>query len=322
VSRALTNHPHVKETTRKKILDVAGRLEYHKNNLAIGLVGKRTGTIGILVPEIISRFYPSVISGIEQYIKEKKYRSIICQSGESYEQEVENISLMLSHKVDGIIASHTMETRSFDHFKAVVNRGVPLVMFNRTTDQLNVSTVVVDDYEGAFRMVDFLLKSGRKRIAHLSGPSSLQNSRLRLKGYLDALAHNNVSVDEQLILSYDLHLEKVKIYVKHFLDLVPRPDALFCMNDPTAIAAMQAIKQRGLSIPKDIAIAGFSNDLSSSLISPTLTTVAQPTQEMGREAARLLLAEILPPKKKQQKVQRQESVVLKTSLLFRESTDI
>jgi LacI family transcriptional regulator/LacI family repressor for deo operon, udp, cdd, tsx, nupC, and nupG len=318
VSRALSGHPSVKEKTRIAVLELSEKLDYQRNTLALSLANKKTLLIGILVPEIMSSFFPSIIKGAEEIFAAEKYKSIICHSNENYEREVENVKLFLSQQVDGIIASHTKETRNFDHFKLVQRRGIPLVFFNRVTDLLDVPKVVVDDYEAAFNAVEHLIKQGRKRIAHLAGPDSLVNSKQRLQGYLDALEKHQIPVDNDLIISYDLTLEKVKIYVQHFLTLSHPPDALFCMNDPTAIAAMKVIKQNQLRIPEDIAIVGFSNDLSSELVNPGLTTVAQPTFGLGREAARLLLKEI--NNDGEDIKSNRKTIVLKTHLIVREST--
>ena len=320
VSRALSGHSSVKEKTRIAVLELAERLDYQRNTLALSLANRKTLLIGILVPEIMSSFFPSIIKGAEEIFDAEKYKCIICHSNENYEREVENVKLLLSQQVDGIIASHTKETRNFDHFKLVQRRGIPLVMFNRVTDLLDTPKVVVDDYEAAFNAVEHLIKKGRKRIAHLAGPDSLINSKLRLQGYLDALKKHKIPIDNDLIISYDLSLEKVKIYVQHFLTLSPAPDALFCMNDPTAIAAMRVIKQNKLRIPQDIAIVGFSNDLSSELVDPALTTVAQPTFDLGREAARLVLKEISNEGNNESAKTNHKTVVLKTQLLIREST--
>jgi LacI family transcriptional regulator/LacI family repressor for deo operon, udp, cdd, tsx, nupC, and nupG len=191
--------------------------------------------------------------------------------------------------VDGVLVSVSKETRNFDHFKIFQRKGIPIVFFNRVCDEMQVPKVVVDDYEGAFRAVDHLVRTGKRRIAHLAGPDSLLISRKRLLGYRDALHHHGLPVREELIINYDLTAEKARIYVKHLLDLAEPPDALFAINDPTAIEAMQVIKAKGLRIPEDIAVVGFSNDYASSLIEPGLTTVAQPMREIGRAAVELLL---------------------------------
>ncbi|MEJ7767240.1 MAG: LacI family DNA-binding transcriptional regulator [Chitinophagaceae bacterium] len=320
VSRALSGHPSVKEKTRIAILDLAEKLDYQRNSLAFSLANRKTLLVGIIVPEMMSSFFPSIIKGAEEIFYAEKYKCIICHSNENYDREVENVKLLLSQQVDGIIASHTKETRNFDHFKQVQRRGIPLVMFNRVTELLDVSKVVVDDYEAAFNAVEHLILNGRKRIAHLAGPDSLVNSKHRLQGYLDALLKHRMTIDNDLIISYDLSIEKVKIYVQHFLTLTPRPDALFCMNDPTAIAAMRVIKQNKLNIPGDIAVLGFSNDLSAEMVDPALTTVAQPTFGLGREAARLLLKEMNFETNAEAGKIGHKTVVLKTHLVIRDST--
>jgi len=319
VSRALSGHPSVMEKTRIAVLELAEKLDYQRNTLALSFANQKTLVIGIIVPEIISTFYSSVIIGAEEVLLKEKYRCIICHCTENYDREVDNVKLLLSQQVDGIILSHTKETRNFDHYKLIQRRRVPFVMFNRVTDLIEAPKVVVDDYEAAFRAVEYLIKLGRKRIAHLSGPDTLVNSKLRLQGYIDALKKHKIPIDNDLIISYDLSVEKVKIYVKHFLDLPSPPDALFCMNDPTAIAAMEVIKKR-LSIPEDIAVLGFSNDGSSALTNPTLTTVAQPTFDIGREAAKLLLQEINSDPDMEPPQSHHKTVILKTKLLIREST--
>lgn len=320
VSRALSGHPSVKEKTRIDVLELAEKMDYERNTLALSLANKKTRVIGIIVPEILNSFFPSVIYGAEEHLNVEKYKTIICHSNENYEKEVENVKLLLSQQVDGIILSHSKETRNFDHLKLIQRRGIPLVMFNRVTDMVEVPKVVIDDYEAAFNAVEHLIKNGRKRIAHLAGPDSLINSKHRLNGYLDALTKNKIPIDNELIISYDLSIDKVKIYIKHFLDLVPRPDAIFCMNDPTAIAAMSVIQDRKLHIPKDVAVLGFSNDNSSALTSPPLTTVSQPTFEIGREAAKLIMQEIKSNEKNEPVAANKRTVVLKAQLIIREST--
>src|SRR5690606_34653516 len=145
-----------------------------------------------------------------------------CHSNESYETEINNTKLLLASRVDGLLVSHTKETRNFEHFKIFERKGIPVVFFNRIVDELSVSKVVVDDYEGAFMAVEHLIKTGKRRIAHLAGPDSLQNSRYRLNGYRDALMHYQIPIDPSLIISYDLTLDKANIYVNHLLNL-PQP---------------------------------------------------------------------------------------------------
>jgi DNA-binding LacI/PurR family transcriptional regulator len=289
VSRALTGHPNVNAQTRKSVLELAEKLEYERNMLAISLVKNKSFTIGIIVPEFMTTFFPQVVIGAQEIAAKKGYNVIVSQSNESYETEVANAKVMLTNRVDGILVSLTKETRNFDHLKIFQRKGIPIVFFNRVCEEMDVPKVVTNDYDGAFSIVEHLIQTGKKRIAHLAGPDSLLISRKRLHGYLDALRKNNIPVVEELIIPYDLTLEKVKIYVKYLLELPEPPDALFAINDPTALEAIQIIKAKGLRIPEDIAVAGFSNDFASALIEPGLTTVAQPMQEIGKTAMQLLL---------------------------------
>jgi LacI family transcriptional regulator/LacI family repressor for deo operon, udp, cdd, tsx, nupC, and nupG len=318
VSRALSDHPNVRPDTRQRVMDLAEKLDYQRNTLALGLSKHNTKVIGIIVPEFFSSFFPSIIIGAQEVFSGKGFQCIICCSNESYENEVANVRLLVSQQVDGIMVSHTKETRNFDHFKMVQRRGIPLVFFNRVAQEMNVPKVVVNDYEAAFKAVEHLIKSGRRRIAHLAGPDTLMASKLRLQGYLDALKKYRIPIDEDLVISYDLSMKKVVIYVKHFLELPNPPDALFAINDPTAIAAIEVMLENKIRIPGQIAVVGFGDDQYSALIRPPLTTVAQPTFDIGRESATRLLQEIERPAGSPA-VQHQ-TVTLKTNLIVRESS--
>ncbi|MBO9658588.1 MAG: LacI family DNA-binding transcriptional regulator [Chitinophagaceae bacterium] len=316
VSRALTGHPSVKPDTRKAVLELAEKLDYQRNMLSISLVSKKTNTIGIIVPEFISSFFPQAIIGAQAIAKKAGYNTIICQSNESYETEVASTKVLLANQVDGVLASVSKETKNFEHFKVFQRKGIPIVFFNRICEEMSVPKVIVDDYEGAYRAVEHLIKRKKRRIAHLAGPDSLPISIKRLSGYKAALKKYNIPIDESLIIPYDLTVEKVKIYVNHLLRMDNPPDAIFCINDTTAIEAVKIIKKKNLQIPKDIAIVGFSNDYVSELMDPSLTTVSQPVGEMGATAAQLLLDQISRDVSEWKSVIR----VLKTELIVRKSS--
>jgi DNA-binding LacI/PurR family transcriptional regulator len=316
VSRVLTGHPSVSDKTRQAVLELAGQLDYQRNMLSISLLNRKSNTIGIIVPEFMSSYFPQVIMGAQEVAAEAGYNTIICHSNETYETEVANTKLMLANQVDGVLVSLTKETRNFDHLKIFERKGIPIVFFNRVCEDMDVPKVIVDDYEGAYRAVEHLIKRKKKRIAHLAGPDSLPISVKRLKGYLAALKKYNIPVDEELIIPYDLTIAKVKIYVNHLLRLANPPDAIFAINDPTAIEALQIVKKKGLDVPKDIAIVGFSNDFASGFIDPPLTTVSQPVREIGSTAAQLLIDQI------NRDVSEWKSIikVLKTELIVRKSS--
>ncbi|MGN7821300.1 LacI family DNA-binding transcriptional regulator [Chitinophaga sp. 22536] len=316
VSRALTGHPSVKADTRQAVLELAEKMDYQRNMLAISLITRKTNTIGIIVPEFTSSYFPNVTIGAQEVASKAGYNTVICQSNESYETEVANTKVMLANQVDGILVSLSKETRNFDHLKIFQRKGIPIVFFNRVCDDMDVPKVIVDDFEGAYKAVSHLLERGRKRIAHLSGPTSLRISEKRLNGYKAALKKHNVPYDESLVIPYDLNTDMVHIYVTHLLSLPQPPDAIFAISDPTAIEIIQVIKKKGLRVPEDMAVVGFSNDFASGLIHPSLTTVAQPVKEIGRTAAQLLIDQINRDLSDWKSIIR----VLKTELIVRESS--
>lgn len=289
VSRALTGHIGVSEKTRREVLELAEKWDYQKNMLAYQLMSSRTYVIGIIVPEIMTTFFPKVIHGAQEAAQEAGYSILIGQSNEQYLTEVANTKAMLANRVDGILVSLTKETQNYEHLEIFRRKGIPIVMFNRVCAEVKAPKVVLDDYKGAIEVMEHLIASGKKRIAHLAGPKNLYNCRKRKEGYLDSLKQHNLPIDPELIIDYDMNLEQVKIFVKYWLDLPNPPDAIFAVNDPSGIEAIQTIKERGLSIPKDIAVVGFSNDNASQYIEPGLTTIKQPTHDMGKIAVQLLL---------------------------------
>ncbi|MDQ0964882.1 DNA-binding LacI/PurR family transcriptional regulator [Flavobacterium sp. W4I14] len=316
VSRALTGHSNVHQQTREKVLKLAGEMEYERNMFSIGLIKKSSKTLGIIVPEFSRSFFPQVIMGAQQKAKEAGYNLIISQSDESYDTEVANSKVMLVHQVDGLMVSITKETANFEHLKVFQRKGIPIVFFNRVCDEMIVPKVLVEDTQGAFSAVEHLIKRGKKRIAHLSGPQSLSISKKRQEGYTNALTKYKIPFDKKLIVNYDLTISNVEQHIDYFLSLEPRPDALFAINDPAAIEAIRIIKKKGLKIPEDIAVIGFSNDIVSSFIEPALTTVEQPIQEMGRVAAQLLIDQI----DRNIEDWKAQTVTLKTALIIRDSS--
>jgi len=316
VSRALTDHPNIKAETKKAVLELAGEMDYQRNMLSVSLVNKKTNTIGIIVPEFVDSYFSKVIIGAQEAAGLAGYNVIICQSNENYDHEISNVNIMLSNQVDGVLVSLTKETRNFDHLKRFAKKGIPIVFFNRVCDEMIVPKVIVDDFDGAYKITEHLIETGKKRIAHLAGPDNLLISRKRKEGYLAALNKHGIAIDQELIIPYDLLLEKVNIFVNHLINLPSPPDAIFAINDPTAIQVIQFLKLKKIRIPEDIAVAGFSNDNYSALIEPPLTTMSQPVHEIGKVAAELLIDQI----NREVKDWKAVTKMLKTEIIIRGST--
>ena len=292
VSRALKDHPDINTDTKKAVNELALKLKYQPNAVALSLKNSRSNTIGIIIPEIVHYFFSSVISGIEDVASQRGYTVIICQSNERFAREVANARALLSHRVDGILISISKETNSFDHFVNLQESGIPLVFFDRIAPGINADQVIIDDIDASYNATRHLIETGCKRIAHFAGPQGLVIGRDRLQGYLNALAEAGLPIDNRLIIEADT-FEKARNTVMEMLDAGIVPDGIFAVNDMTAIGAMQTILKRGYKIPADISIVGFSDGYLSGITDPHLSSVDQHGYEMGTTAAEILFQRIL-----------------------------
>ena len=292
VSRALKDHPDINTDTKKAVNELALKLKYQPNAVALSLKNSRSNTIGIIIPEIVHYFFSSVISGIEDVASQRGYTVIICQSNERFAREVANAKALLSHRVDGILISISKETNSFDHFVNLQESGIPLVFFDRIAPGINADQVIIDDIDASYNATRHLIETGCKRIAHFAGPQGLVIGRDRLQGYLNALTEVGLPIDNRLIIEADT-FEKARNTVMEMLDAGIVPDGIFAVNDMTAIGAMQTILKRGYKIPADISIVGFSDGYLSGITDPHLSSVDQHGYEMGTTAAEILFQRIL-----------------------------
>ena len=316
VSRALNNHPDIKPETKEQVKKLAKRLNYSPNPIARSLKTKRTNVIGVIVPEIKHDFFASAISGIEEVAYHSGYIILVCQSNESYEREIINTNALMHQRVAGLIVSISQNTKNGNHFKQLIDRGIPLVFFDRACSDISTNKVVIDDAKSAYAAVTHLIERGHKRIAHFSGPKTLAICKQRLKGYKDALKKANLPLLDELIRYGGLHEDNGYESMDTLLKENIIPDAIFAVNDPVAIGAFQRIKEAGLKIPKDIAIVGFSNNKITALVDPPLTTVNQPSFDMGKKATEILIEMIVKEKSNTQR----KTVVLDAELVIRGST--
>jgi LacI family transcriptional regulator len=292
VSRALKDHPDINADTKKAVNELAEKLKYQPNAVALSLKNSRSNTIGVIIPEIVHYFFSSVISGIEDVASQKGFTVIICQSNESYMREVANARTLLSHRVDGILVSVSKETHSFDHLLDLQEGGIPLVFFDRIAPDIQADQVIIDDMEASYKATRHLIETGRKRIAHFAGPQSLVIGRERLQGYLNAHNEAGLPIDQNLIIEADT-FEKARNAVGKLFDSGITFDGIFAVNDMTAIGAMQTIQKRGFKIPDEISIVGFSDGYLSGVTDPNLSSVDQHGYEMGTTAAELLFHRIM-----------------------------
>ncbi|GHN01263.1 LacI family transcriptional regulator [Cytophagales bacterium WSM2-2] len=320
VSRALKDHPDISPETKKAVNELAEKLNYQPNIVALNLRQRKTNTIGVIIPEIVHFFFSTVISGIEDIAYQAGYNVILAQSNESFQREVTDMKALFNSRVDGMLLSLSRETATFDHIESIINRGMPIVLYDRMYNSPACSKVIVDDYSGSKEAVLHLVDQGCRKIAHLTSAPNLMISKDRMRGYEDALKESKIELNPQWIVESEAGtFEEGKRAAEKLFSLSNPPDAIFASNDPLAMGAILTIKEKGLKIPKDIAVVGFSNWFFGELIEPTLTTVDQPGFEMGQEAARILIKHIeMKEKNKGEPVH--EIKTLKTKLVIRNSS--
>ncbi|GGC31599.1 LacI family transcriptional regulator [Parapedobacter defluvii] len=317
VSRALHNHPSISAATKRAVLEMAEKFDYQPNLLALSLLNKKTGIIGIVVPEITGYFFATVISGVQDMVSSAGYKLLICQSNESFEEEKKLLQDMALLRVDGVLISPTFRTKTFDHFDRLKNAGIPLVIFDRDCPNYKADKVLVDSYDGAYQAVEYLIKTGRQHIAHIAGPIAFPTFKQRLDGYLHAHYDNNIPIRSELIVYSDGFssdygvdaLEKLMICNKKL-------DGIFAVNDAVAIGAMRVIREKGYRIPEDISIVGFDDESYAQYYFPSLSTVWQPVYELGMLSAKILLDHFA--NKEPRESYRYE--VLKPELVVRDSS--
>lgn len=315
VSRALKDHFEISEETKKAVRRVAEELNYQPNSLALSLRYSKSNTIGVIIPEIVHFFFSTVISGIEDIAQSRGYNVIITQSNESVEREMMNIQTLFNNRVDGVLVSLSRESFDYSHFEAMMQKGLPIVFFDRVADTIETSKVTVDDFLGGYQATEHLIKQGYSKIGHLAGPENLDITNERLSGFRKAHEEANLDLDEDLIIYNQASSESEAYNATLEILKSKNIDALFTSNDLAAMGAIKAAQKFGKKVPQDFGVVGFSNWQFTALTNPTISTIEQPGFEMGQHAAELLLKQI-----ESEEGVEFEKMKLPTSLLARDSS--
>jgi LacI family transcriptional regulator len=315
VSRALKNHPDISAEVCQKIQLLAQQRNYSPNPLAMGLLRRQTRTIGVILPDIVTHFYSSIIKGIEDEASRNGYFVVVTTSNESSEKEKRCIENLLSLRVEGIIACLSEETRDFSHFDSLQENDIPLVFFDRVCRTGEFSSVVANNLEASRQITKHFFETGSKRIAHIAGPEYLSISRERIAGYKLGLQDCQLPFEDTLLVHSRLDLHDATMATQQLIALPNPPDAIFGVNDTVAFAAMKEIKRQGLRIPEDISLVGFTDDFHASFVEPQLTSIEHPTYEIGHQAASLLLEQAIKGS-----FSEPRQVVMNTKLIVRQSS--
>lgn len=319
VSKALKNYSDVSEKTRKAVIALAEELSYTPNSFAVNLRTKESKTIGLIIPEVVHHFFSNVINGIIAEAEKKGYLVIILQSNESLELEKKQVALLINKRVDGIIMSLSNESNNDFHIKEILRKEIPFVQFDKISKLIPSSKVIINDQKAAMEAVQHLIDKGCKKIAHIRGPENPQNAIDRFIGYKKALEKNGIPYDSKLVYSCkNVTFEEGIEFAKQIVDEHPDVDGIFVITDLVAVGVLAYFNEKGIQVPNQIAVIGFSNWFMSQVITPKLSTVDQPSFEMGEQAFKLLLEEMVARKEFSPFTPR--TIELETSIIEREST--
>ncbi|RAR71381.1 LacI family DNA-binding transcriptional regulator [Flavobacterium aciduliphilum] len=319
VSKALKNYSDVSPKTKQAVLDLAHSLQYTPNSFAVNLRTKESKTIGLIIPEVVHHFFSSVINGIIAEAEQHGYLVIILQSNESLELEKKQVALLLNKRVDGIIISLSNESNHDAHLKEILQREIPFVQFDKISKLIPSSKVLINDQKAAFEAVEHLILKGCKKIAHIRGPVNPQNAIDRFIGYKKALEQYNIPFDSRLVYTCkNVTFEEGKMFAKEMVSQHPDVDGVFVITDLVAVGVLAYFNEVQIQVPQQIKVIGFSNWFMSQVITPKLSTVDQPSYEMGVTAFNLLLQEI--QSKKDSQSFEPQVIELNTKIIEREST--
>ena len=316
ISRALNDHPDISKSTKEKVKGLALKLNYAPNIFARGFRLHKTNIIGVIVPSITHYFTSTILKGVLEEAEIKGYRVIISESNNNMTKQAEMLRTMVQFGVDGILMSLSKTSQNIRQILTTLD-SVPLVLFDKVSDKIPCTQIVINEDEAAFNAVEHLINTGKKRIAIIKETENSYSSRKRYAGYLRALKENNLPIYEKLILSTeDISLLEGKRMATLLLSMKNKPDAVFAITDNAAIGVIKILKKFNIKIPKEIAVVGFSNSLSSTIIEPKLTTIDQPGKRIGSVAVKYLIDEIESPNDSISN----KTIKIKTNLIVRGSS--
>ncbi len=318
VSKSLRDSPEISEDTRLKVQAFAKLYNYKPNNIALSLKNKKTKTIGIIIPEIVHHFFATVISGIEQVANECGYNVIVCLSDESFDKEVINMEMLANGSTDGFIMSLSKETqqkKDFHHLQEVINQGMPVVLFDRISNDILCDKVIIDDQLAAYEATNFLISKGLKKIALLTTVDYVSVGKLRTDGYLNVLHDHGIEVDENLII----RIEDTEHCDEKINELLENQsiDAILAVNELFAVTAIKLAMSKGIKIPEDLSVVAFTDGIISKYSTPTITTISQNGIKMGRKAAEILINRL---ELEDEDDEHYRTEIIETNLIIREST--
>jgi LacI family transcriptional regulator len=316
ISRAFRGASDINKETKERVLSLAYELNYEPNLYASNLREKKSKTIAVIVPEIANNFFSQAINGIERIAREKGFHILIYLTYDDFEKETSFISNLQGGRVDGIIMSVSGEAHNHDYLKKLKKKNIPLVFFDRVYDDIETAKVTSNDYESSFAATEHLITGGCQTIAYLVVNKNHSIGKMRMRGYIDALAAHQLAYRDELIIDCSNDFEKNQAILGRLFNEL-RPDGIFASVERLALATYQVCHEQHIKIPEDIKIISFSSLEIASLLNPSLSTITQPALEMGIAAATLLFKSIESEKEESSN----EQVVCNSTIISRRSSE-
>jgi LacI family transcriptional regulator len=311
VSKALRDHPDIGPETKQLVRETAERLGYVPNYIARNLSSRQSKTIGLVVPKIAHHFFATAIETIYQTAFDNKYEIIMTVSQENVENELIHLQTLLSMRVDGLLVSVTEQTKDKAIFETVKKRGIPLVFFDRVIEGVGFSTVTASDEQGTYDAIAEIIGTGYTKLAHLAGYSYTNIGKKRLNGFKKALRDNKLDIPEPWIVETGFsESDGYKGFMKIFRS-GNLPEVIFTVTYPVALGVILAAQEAGISVPGDIQILSFGGSIYNRFVSPSISYIDQPAEEIGRNATELLLDEIKNPE-----MREEQHIVVPTELVI------
>jgi LacI family transcriptional regulator len=291
VSKALHESDEISKVTIAKVKALAKELNYQPNKVALSLKSNKTKTLGVIIPNILNHFFAKVLYGIEEEATIKGYDIIICISNESYTKELQSLEVLGNGSVDGFIISIAEETQMkshTQHIESVLQQNLPVVMFDRVSNTIDCDKVIIDDFGAAYEATKHLLNEGRKQIVLLSNIEELSVGKLRVNGYLKALEDSPSYKSKPIVLHIGIN-DNIEAPIEELFDQYPKVDGILSIDNTTGVVALQKALKRGLNVPKNISIIGFSDENVLPFTDPKLSTVSQHAIDIGKTSVNLLI---------------------------------
>ncbi len=317
VSRALNDYPILNPKTKERVLQEVVKQNYHPNKMAASLRSGKSKLIGVMVPSLAMNFFANIIHGIEKIAFQYDYNVLLVQSNELPEFEQKGLLTLLKARVDVIMASVAKNTTDLAPFKNIIQQGVPLILFDRVNPLLKVPSVAIDDEQGAYEMTTALIHAGCKKIAHIAGPQHIPIFKNRLNGYLKALSTHHLKAYPEFLVIENMTPESGRrACEKLFQNKKNKPDGIFCVEDYTALGAIQFLEEAQIAVPQQVKIGGFANENFGEYLKPQLSTMDQFPIEIGTTTA-LLFFDLYVNSNKKKKMQK--NIVLQPKMISRQS---